>query len=135
MSSGAVLMYVYRYLRFGVSCWLVCDVFDVRCLYYILYYTIISYTYIYYYYTYYILYYTLLFFCSIPSFPSLPSPLLIYLLFPISSSSHSSFPTLVHPDLSVNSKYTCRHLDILIYIPQESDPAQTIGGECRVVQF
>ena len=88
----------------------------------------------------------LIFPSSLPPFcPSLPfSPNIPFLsfrsihpfLFPILSSPHSnlssilssppshlphliylpSFPTLVHPDLSVNSKYTCRHLDILIYI-------------------
>ena len=55
-------------------------------------------------------------------------------LFLLSSSSHpnhlsSSCPTLPH------SFYTCRHLDILIYIPGQFDPACFIGVECRVVQF
>ena len=93
-------------------------------------------------YYYYILYciiihiisYTLLFFCSIyllfPSFPDLSSsslPLLIpiplfYLL--LSSSvfllpnSLSLSPNLL--SYSSHSKYTCRHLHILIYIPDSS---------------
>ena len=78
--------------------------FDVRC--YIVYYILYIYIYIYYYY--YILYYTLL----------LLLYLILYytLLFSYSSSFHS-FPTLVHPDLSVNSKYTCRCLLLGTYIP------------------
>ena len=75
------------------------------------------------------------------SFPLFSSSPLIY-----SSSSSPSLPSppfhpthpLPNPDLSVNSKYTCRCLDILIYIPipiLTSDPACFIGWECRVVQF
>ena len=52
-----------------------------------------------------------------------------HLLF--SSSSDFSFLLLLiyspNPDLSVNSKYTCRHFLTVIYIPQESDPACFIG--------
>ena len=44
------------------------------------------------------------------------SPLSFPLFHHSSSLPIYLFPTLVHPDLSVNSKYTCRHLDILIYI-------------------
>ena len=82
-------------------------------------------------YTYTIISYTILF-CSLllSSFPSLPSPLL-----PISSSSHSSFPTLVHPDLSVNSKYTCRHLDILIYVPSVSGCVLSSGFGVMFYEF
>ena len=79
---------------------------------------------------------------SLPIFPSSPSDLssllpniLIYPSPLFSSSSHSSFPTLVHPDLSVNSKYTCRVFLMFIYIPiqyphpsfPEFDPACFIG--------
>ena len=113
-------------------------------LYYIIYYII--------YYTctllYLILYYTLLFFCSSIFFLSHPLFSSPFLFLPhLTPSSQSSFPL---PSFSnkasiskskeslSRSKYTCRHLDILIYVRSNSrisDPAQTIGGECRVVQF
>ena len=112
----------------------------------LLYYTIISYYILYIYY--YILYIhiLLLYILYLILYSSVLFFYLPFLLFPSlfqysSSPPHSHlssislpplffsspFPTLVHPDLSVNSKYTCRHLDILIYIPQESDPACFIG--------
>ena len=57
----------------------------------------------------------LLFLSSLLLSSSIPSPLLSSVLLFLSPSNHPhliylpSFPTLVHPDLSVNSKYTCRH--------------------------
>ena len=133
---------------------------------YIIYYTIIYYTIIYYilyYYTYtiiyYTLYYTLLFLSSPPSksilLLSSPFFLLFYPFFLFFSYSlFQSFPVFYSSSLSPllfqfqssHSKYTCRHLDILIYIffrsifssfllsssffpslPRQFDPAQTNG--------
>ena len=111
---------------------------DVRC--YILYYY-------YYTYTYYILLYIIHYYYYILYLILYSSPLLIYSFpFPLSSSfllSSSSpllpnipFPVYLSSVLSSPhsfplpfkySFYTCRHLDILIYIPQESDPACFIG--------
>ena len=90
LGSGCVLSWC---LTYGV-------ILYITIIYYILY---IYYYYIFYYYIllyYYILYYTLLFSSS----SSIP-----FLLF-LSSSSSLSHPLFSH------SKYTCRHLDILIYI-------------------
>ena len=125
-----------------VSCW-----FDVWC-----YITIILY-----YYTYIILLLYLILYSSSDLYSLLPPPFLfppIYLLsfslpflFPsppflspsISSFLPSSIPLPFFPSSSLllftlpsHSFYTCRHLDILIYIiplflSQQSDPAQTNG--------
>ena len=114
--------------------------FDIRCYIHILLYYILLY--IYYYYTYYILYHTLpsssvlssvLPFPIIPSSSSnIPLPPLPFLPSHLSSSlptllSLPSFsflsPLLFYPPLPLphpHSKYTCRHLDILIYIPAVS---------------
>ena len=123
------------------SCLCLCFglVFDVR--WYIIYYYYILYYYIILYcYTLYIIYYILyihilLFYLILYSSllliysSSLSSqysfPLLIYYSLLFLSSSHLSFPSF--PTLPSHSFYTCRHLDILIYIPQESDPACFIG--------
>ena len=70
--------------------------------------------------------------------PPLPFPPLLFPSFSFSlilflyPSHLSSFPS--------HSKYTCRCLLLDTYISdsspnQEFDPAQIIGGECRVVQF
>ena len=80
--------------------------------------------------------------CSVlfpPPISSIPLPSLPFLYSP--SQYSSSLPFLSHPSQSISSihsqsshsKYTCRHLDILIYIilfnipNQQSDPAQTNG--------
>ena len=107
---------------------------DVRCyiVYYILYLILLYLT----------ISYTILFSSSpILSFPFLsPLPILsssntLLLLNPLIHHPFSPLPflsiilslyNLIH--LSVNSKYTCRHLDTLIYIIiQQSDPACFIG--------
>ena len=82
--------------------------FDVRC--YIVYYT-----------------YTAIFFCS-----SDLSPLLFFPIIPLPSIS-SSFILYVSV-LTYTYLYSSSFL-IPISHPRQFDPAQTIGGECRVVQF
>ena len=118
----------------------------------ILYYTIILsysyYCYILYIISYLILYSSLLLLFSFPIylslssssiFPTIFSSFLLFLsspsipiilLFPSYSSNHSPPILLFLIFHQPHSKYTCRHLDILIYIPDSSrqfDPAQTNG--------
>ena len=50
-----------------------------------------------------------------PNLSSVPS--LFFLIFQSSIPSSSSSPNLLFPSSHIHSKYTCRHLDILIYIP------------------
>jgi hypothetical protein len=107
------------WMVFGVACWWMVEVWSY--IYIIIYY----YYYILLYIHYYIIYYTILLLYIIILYIILYSSLLLFsppLPFPIS-----------------HSFYTCRYLHILIYIiynplpPNNSDPAQIIGGMSRVV--
>ena len=85
-------------------------VFDVWC--YIVYYYYYTYTIIYYilYYILYIIIHILLYYYYY----------ILYYTLPSSDLSSIPFPIIHVPLQSSHSKYTCRHLDILIYIPDSS---------------